>query len=584
MIPRRLSVLALAGLASLAIAAPGCSKKPEAASRDADAATAPVPEPAGLCAELSIARPAAFWATARQSVGGKAAMLPASASMLVGAALGLSPLATEQLDLASPIVGAAALEGPEIVVVVGVRTKPGIDAASALTTGESAAFARKPPSPTGVVVLAPKAGAGAEDLVVGASGGVVLVARHEAELVRVGGFVASTLASRKAPEEDAVVTLRGEGLRELGSGALRKLWGGFRASWEADDRAMREKHGGSAPDFGEPTAALADLDSRIDKLARIVGDVREARVALRVDAKGARLDARLAPGSTSGPAAAEIAKMSVGDLGPLLDLPAACPVALVTRERADARVAAASDQAKAIGDLLGGRMRDADRARVTEALGAWAKARGDVLAAGVLLDGDARALVVAGPASSGEAVDAALPGLARLVEVPAIDAPIANFVGRLVPKPRASTDGALHVLGFEHGPPRARLGAAERATNAKREGRETWELVWSSDGGALRAGFGRGARAALEATLASSRARKLADDPDVAASLAHLGNDASFALLLQPMRVLAALSGRRPESLPAAPVLVAYGRREAGLWAEIDVSSLVLREWANARD
>jgi hypothetical protein len=86
--------------------------------------------------------------------------------------------------------------------------------------------------------------------------------------------------------------------------------------------------------------------------------------------------------------------------------------------------------------------------------------------------------------------------------------------------------------------------------------------------------------AASEAPLATLAAaarpdRKLADEPAVARALAALGSTSSAVLLVQPLRFDRARAG-----LPAAPVVVALGRKEGAAVLRVDVANGVLRELA----
>jgi hypothetical protein len=58
--------------------------------------------------------------------------------------------------------------------------------------------------------------------------------------------------------------------------------------------------------------------------------------------------------------------------------------------------------------------------------------------------------------------------------------------------------------------------------------------------------------------------------------LAPLGTDASFVLVARPFPATAAAA---PGATPS-PVVFAWGRRDAKLWAELDLADQVLREVA----
>jgi hypothetical protein len=69
--------------------------------------------------------------------------------------------------------------------------------------------------------------------------------------------------------------------------------------------------------------------------------------------------------------------------------------------------------------------------------------------------------------------------------------------------------------------------------------------------------------------------RKLSDEPAIARTLAALAQNASTVLVLQPLRFDVARA-----NLPAAPLVVALGRKDADATLRIDVANGLLRELA----
>ena len=96
--------------------------------------------------------------------------------------------------------------------------------------------------------------------------------------------------ARRAP--DAGRGHRGQGrtrrARRPRSDSSRSSGIAWKQDREAEDVAMRTKHGGSAPDFGDPAQALADIDSKAAKFFGMLGDLDEARLALQHRAEGPR--------------------------------------------------------------------------------------------------------------------------------------------------------------------------------------------------------------------------------------------------------------------------------------------------------
>ena len=84
---------------------------------------------------------------------------------------------------------------------------------------------------------------------------------------------------------------------------------------------------------------------------------------------------------------------------------------------------------------------------------------------------------------------------------------------------------------------------------------------------------------ALRSLVKAPGDANLGANPAIKAALASLGADASFALVVDPLRLLAMRSGKSapPES---APVVVAIGKtpEPSAMWARIDVAATVVQE------
>jgi hypothetical protein len=80
---------------------------------------------------------------------------------------------------------------------------------------------------------------------------------------------------------------------------------------------------------------------------------------------------------------------------------------------------------------------------------------------------------------------------------------------------------------------------------------------------------------ALTLSGAARPDRKLSDEPAVARGLAALGGSSSMVLVVQPLRFDATRA-----NLPAAPLVIALGRKDADATLRIDVANGLLREIA----
>jgi hypothetical protein len=97
--------------------------------------------------------------------------------------------------------------------------------------------------------------------------------------------------------------------------------------------------------------------------------------------------------------------------------------------------------------------------------------------------------------------------------------------------------------------------------------------AWLVDGGVLSLAAGPTPVATLRASTKPDR--KLADEPAIARSFTALANQASAVLVVQPLRFDATRA-----NLPAAPLLVALGRKDKDATLRIDIANGLLRELA----
>ena len=116
-------------------------------------------------------------------------------------------------------------------------------------------------------------------------------------------------------------------------------------------------------------------------------------------------------------------------------------------------------------------------------------------------------------------------------------------------------------------------GASDGASLAKRPTKPPLGLAWLVDGGVLSMASGEVPLNMLGATVHPDR--KLGDEPAVARSLTALGTSTSGVLLVQPLRFDA-----KRANLPAAPLVIALGRKDKDATLRIDVANGLLREVA----
>jgi hypothetical protein len=97
----------------------------------------------------------------------------------------------------------------------------------------------------------------------------------------------------------------------------------------------------------------------------------------------------------------------------------------------------------------------------------------------------------------------------------------------------------------------------------------------------LFAAAGYDSKEALRSALEAPEKANWGGIPEIKAALGSLGGEVSFALVADPLRIVASRAGK-PGAAEPAPVILATGRgggsAGAGLWARLDVAVPVIRE------
>ena len=603
--------VALGALVAMAGLPAGCDRKEPTADPGSVALPA-VPAPAGLVAEMTIGHPDATWKRLRDMVGGQAKFLPASYSMLVATMLGLPPLAADQIDADVPTVGAVAADTKGEVPVVAIHVRDGALMQKLLTDGPDGRFLAKMDAPSRVTLLEPKPGQTAIGPVLGITGNYLLVGYAPDGLLRLGPYAARTLGTQPAPKEDVVLRSDHDALAGPLRTRLSMWWGETRSALEKSDQDMREKHGGSAPTFGDPRAALQKADATFQGIFALMSDLSGGRTALTLDERGAHLVTTLTPQSPDGVAAREFGAMTVGDGAPLLDLPASASVAVMSRDSAEVRMRSVKDQSEAIHKVLGDKLSEADRKRVDEVLASWTKGRGDLLVVGAELGAGHDTLFARSSVSDAEVLDHGIRSTFELLKVPAIADPLKHWFGDLKLGSPTALEGGLRG-GMLHGerraaaepprlPPGAKDGKAEaraakspdakvadaKAADAKakkgdKAGTEPpltpFDLVWTVDKDQATYVLARDGK--LASAEVASGAPQLRAEGEVKTMVEALGGEAAFVLVVMPSRLMSGLMPKGPATrLPADPVLMAFGRGAQGAWLRFDAAPLAIQQLA----
>jgi hypothetical protein len=521
----------------------------------------PVPAPQGLLAQAWVRAPDALWGRVQNGVSGAVALMPPDVGSLLCAATGLDAAVAPVIDgkgAAYVVVADAgagdAGGGAGLAWAVAVPLRDLQRVKSTLLPGEAgvARYASRDQDGLRVLTRLDHPLPAAVALADSGTQGYLVVARSDTDLARLGPYAYRSMPVLPQPAQTASV------VAQLTPGALAAYasssWSDAR-TWLADrDAEQRAKHGGRAPDFGDPQAILDAVDVVVKRRLGLLGGAKTATVEVEAGDGDVSAELRLEPqpGDTDAGDAASVAVITPGDARPLSDVPADAVLAVLVRDSATARADDAHDLEGAIGKALGSRTRADDEHAIATALDAWSAGRGDWLTAS-LAWGPATALVVRSP--GGDAAARAFRGLIDLGGRPVFAGP-------------------LHAT-FELGTPSvsaAKLDGLTGASLATFGSKSPLGVSWAVRDGQLLAVAAEHADQRL-ATLSSKP--HLGDDPRVARALAALGSDASFAVLAEPLRLDAS---RAASDAAHSPALFAWGRKDGKAWLRLDVGDELLRE------
>ncbi|WP_437781855.1 hypothetical protein [Sorangium sp. So ce1097] len=542
----------------------------------------PVPAPAGLIAEAFLPTPDATWAKARALLGGPAALLPGSVGALAASLLGLPIAVASEIDGGVPVLGAAveAPDRPHPRVVIGIHVKDGARLIDQLTRGDGARFRATPDAATSIALLEPLQGTSPAAL--GVLGNYLLVAESAGDLTAVGPYVARTMPQAQAPKEDLAIEIPRPAIEGPVLRAARSAW----------DRAR-------GPD-GAPSATAIPLAPAVERALAILGDLERARLTLVLD-ESAHLRASGTPRAGGGPASKASVDLAVGDVKPLLDLPADALVGVLVRDRAASRAEDVPRLVDALAGLVEGGLPPAERERLGAAIRAASDARGDWFAGGVRLDDRGPTAFVRAAVGDRAKLEAAIQDLLGTAELQQVKATLQRERLRMSTGKAElpQLEGEVRHVRFEQtaaagqpgaGQASARKGAAGPGASASKGGGgasppPTIEVLYLVRDEGLFASVGNDPASGLRSVVAAPQGEGLGGVPAVKAALAPLGSDIAFALVVDPLRLVARRLGQ-PGAGDPAPVVIAAGAAPAAggapaaLWARADIAAVAIRELA----
>jgi hypothetical protein len=564
---RAFALVSLAGCGSC-----GASSSPSVADTGASALEPPVPAPDGLLADLWIRAPDTMWGRVQHGASGALELMPSSAGGLVTALVGLDPAIGPLVDGHATSYGVLADSGGAVAWALALPLTDGRHALATLVDGDVARFTAHDVGAMHVLARGDRPLSASAAV----ANGWLLVAANDADLARLAPYAYRTLPTKPAPSCTAAVVA--VAAREALSGPLsaraHATWNDARAWLKERDDDARSRHGGRAPDFGDPAEVLSSLDAIVGRKIALVADAEQARLEIDAGDDDVHADLFVEPrrgGAGDAGAEAIVAAMHPGDARPLADVSADAVIAMMTRDEAAARADDARDEAASVARILGARLRPDDAKAVGDAFDAWARARGDWVTVGVAW-GRARALWLTTPAADGPAATQAVRGIVELGRRAGFTEPLAGLL-----HVRPPTLGQVDLAGLGKADSAVLAPVAANGDKADRGGAPPAAIgvAWAAQDGNLVVAAAEDAPKTLAAEAHPST--RLGDDPRAARAVAALDGAASFVLLAQPLRLDPARV-----SAPSAPALFAAGRRDAAAWVHLDLADPLLRELASA--
>ena len=531
----------------------------------------PLPAPEGHLADLFVPAPDATWTKARALVGGPAAFFPQSFGALAATLLKLPVAVAAEIDGAVPVLGASLKKGAAPAqAAIAIHVKAGGRFVDQLTKGPDARFVGKLDETSRITVLTTKSetpGA-APPVAMGVLGNYLLLALNPVDLAAVGPYVVRTLPSRPAPKEDLAI--------EMPEAALSgPVLAEARRSWDTTRKGLDQ--------LGAPV--LLPVAGTVEMLLGVLADSKQARLTLDLADTAAHARLTMTPKPGGGAATKAIEEMAVGDLAPILDLPGSALLGMLWREPAAVRAAAIPRQAEALAARLGPDAKPEDKEAILAALHAEDEARGDWVALGMSLEAIGPNAMVRAPLVDADKMSKALKQIVALGKLASVKAQLKESAldvtaGKTVIE---NLPGDVQRVRFE----RVQAKDAKSATKPEIKGGSPAEgaiptsidLLYLVSKDTLYGAAGYDPKEALRSLVKAPGDASFGSNAAIKAALAPLGADASFALVVDPLRILAVRAGKSAP-LDAAPVVVAIGKtsQPSAMWGRIDVAAIVVQE------
>jgi len=547
----------------------GCAKKPHNSERGGSTAAAALPdlpEPAGVLAELSVARPDATFRILRELGQPLSGLLPAGFPMLTASLLGLPPLTADSFDPALPVVGLLLQTGATPPTwLLAVHSVSGPELVAKLCTGDHAPFRASSSPVPGLKLIEPSAldSNDAKQLkavpALAVFDNYLLIAERAESLSFAGPYAARMLPKRPAAKAPIAARFSHTALTGNLVPALRGLWAAYRTRLAHQDLTDRSAHGGRAPDFADPAQVILGADALVESLLALLDGASTLEVDLEPFADRLDLSLLLEP-QTDSEVRAKVAALPAADAQTLLKLPAETKFALglsrTNEERAAAGKAAGEDWVR----LLGARLGERDAQQLRGVLADWELGRGAQTCYGFLGGGEPGAYLIASVADAAR-LKRAGSGFFGLLALPGVRAPLAEFLGQPRVSDQVPPSDALPNVA------RKRLTFAAPAPGKPPP--PPLSFAWLVDEELAFAAASKNADATLKTVRESARAahETLGSKPEIADAVTRMGAQAALFAYLDA-RVAFAANGEQA-AFPA-PLLLSIGKRDHGAALRIE--------------
>lgn len=555
------SLVAVTAITMLLGLCVGCSKKRSGSahgSSSAAAALPDLPEPAGILAELSVARPDATYRTLRELGRPMSGILPAGFPMLTASVLGLPPLTADSFDPALPVVGLLLQTGSSAPSwLLAVHSVSGAELVARLCTGDRAPFRAVSSAAPGLRLLEPNPQVQKDAKatpVLAVFDNYLLIAERSESLLAAGPYAARMLPKR--PPSQAAIALRVShaALTHTAVPALRGLWAAYRTRLAHQDLTDRSAHGGRAPDFADPAQVILGADALVESLLSLLDNA--STLELDFEPFADRLDlALLVEPEAGSEVRAKLAALAEADAQTLLKLPAETQFALGLARTEVERQAAGNVAGEDWVRILGARLSERDAQQLRGVFADWELGRGTESYYGFLDGSEPGAFLVTSVADVGRLKRAGA-GFFGLLALPGVRAPLAEFWGRPRVSEPPAPSGALPEVT------RKQLTFTPKTPGAPPP--PALSVAWTVSEQRGFAAASKNGDATLKTVLESSRGERdsLGSKVGLADSVQRIGSRAALYAYLDARLALAADGGSRA-AFPA-PVLFSIGKREQG--------------------